>query len=122
MLNLAFQILSSPKGSRQGQRTLQGHQTHHRPVHIEGEGSGKFLEEHIRQEILMLPSLENMHFHIKNICFWGQPSDVALKFICSAVAARGSLVWILGTDPRTSYQAMLCGRPTYKVEEDEHRC
>ena len=45
-----------------------------------------------------------------------------VKFTCSASAARGSPVWILGSD-----MALLgtpcCGRcPTYKVEEDGHGC
>ena len=53
---------------------------------------------------------------------WGQPGAIAVKFACSALAARGSLVRILGADLRTAHQAMLWRRPTYKVEEDGHGC
>ena len=37
----------------------------------------------------------------------GHPSGVVVKFICSALAARGSMVWILSTDPHTAHQAIL---------------
>ena len=37
----------------------------------------------------------------------GQPSSAAVKFACSASAAQGSPVWILGVDLHTAYQAML---------------
>ena len=29
---------------------------------------------------------------------WDQPGSVVVKFVCSASAAQGSQVWILGTD------------------------
>ena len=41
-----------------------------------------------------------------------------VKFTRSALVAWGLLVWILGMDLRTAYQAMLWLRPTYKLEED----
>ena len=52
----------------------------------------------------------------------GQPGGTVFKCTCSASAARGSPVQILG-----AYRALLgkpcCGRrPTYKVEEDGHGC
>ena len=31
---------------------------------------------------------------INNIIYWGQPGGVAVKFVCSALAAWGLLVWI----------------------------
>ena len=43
---------------------------------------------------------------------WGWPSGIAVKFVCSASAARGSLVWILGAVLHTTYQAMLWCHPT----------
>ena len=45
-----------------------------------------------------------------------------VKFVCSASAARGSLVQIQGADLHTAGQAMLWRCPTDKVEEDWHRC
>ena len=52
----------------------------------------------------------------------GWPGDAVVKCTHSTLVARGSLVQILGAD-----MALLgkpcCGRhPTYKVEEDGHRC
>ena len=45
-----------------------------------------------------------------------------VKFACSALAARGSPVWIPGVDMALLVKPC-CGRcPTYKVEEDGHRC
>ena len=44
------------------------------------------------------------------------------KFVHSALAAQGSLVQILGADLHTAHQAMLWWHPTYKIEEDWHRC
>ena len=38
--------------------------------------------------------------------------------MCSASAARVSLVKILGTDLHTTHQAMLWRHPTGKIEED----
>ena len=34
---------------------------------------------------------------------WGQPSGIAVKFACSASAAHGLPVWILGMDLCTIY-------------------
>ena len=45
-----------------------------------------------------------------------------VKFACSASEALGSLVQILGADMAPLVKPC-CGRcPTYKVEEDGHRC
>ena len=52
----------------------------------------------------------------------GQPGGAAVKFPCSASAAQGSLVQILGVDMAPLGNSC-CGRhPTYKVEEDGHGC
>ena len=45
-----------------------------------------------------------------------------VKFSRSALAARGSPVWILGAD-MAPFGKSCCGRrPTYKEEEDGHGC
>ena len=52
----------------------------------------------------------------------GWPGGAVVKFTHSALAARGSLVWILGADAAplgTPYRGRC---PTYKVEEDGHGC
>ena len=41
---------------------------------------------------------------------------------CSVLVAWGSPVHILGVDLHTAHQAMLWQHPTYKTEEDWHRC
>ena len=51
----------------------------------------------------------------------GQPSGVGVEFAGSALAAWGSLVWILGADLSTAYQTMLQRHPIYKIEEYGHR-
>ena len=50
------------------------------------------------------------------------PSGAAVKFVPSTSLAQGLPVQILGMDLRTIYQAMLWQHPTYKMEEDGHRC
>ena len=52
----------------------------------------------------------------------GQPGGVAVKCARSASVARSLLVQILGMD-MAPLGTPCCGRrPTYKVEEDGHRC
>ena len=52
----------------------------------------------------------------------GQPSDVAVKFTCSASVIWGLWVQIPGADHAPLINPS-CGRhPTYKMEEDRHRC
>ena len=52
----------------------------------------------------------------------GQPSGTAVKCARSASAGQGPHVWITGVDMALLGKAC-CGRcPTYKVEEDGHRC
>ena len=52
----------------------------------------------------------------------GQPAGAAVKFAHSTLAARGSLVRILGVDT-AQLGKPCCGRhSTYKVEEDGHGC
>ena len=58
----------------------------------------------------------------KNVKFQGQLSGAVVKFVRSGLVAQGSLVRIPGADLHTTYQAMLCSSPTYKVEEDGHGC
>ena len=52
----------------------------------------------------------------------GWPGGIVVKFTCSALAAQGSRIQILGADLHSAYQAMLWQHPTYKIEEDWHRC
>ena len=52
----------------------------------------------------------------------GQPGGVVVKFARSALVAWRSQVWTPGMDLYTARQAMLYQHPTYKAEEDWHRC
>ena len=52
----------------------------------------------------------------------GPPDGVVVKFVQSALAARGSQAKIPGMDLHTAHQAMLWQHPTYKIEDDWHRC
>ena len=53
---------------------------------------------------------------------WGHLAGAAVKCTLSASVARGSPVRILGAD-MVPLGKPCCGRrPTYKVEEDGHRC
>ena len=52
----------------------------------------------------------------------GQPRGVVVKFAHSISIAQGSQVQILGMDLHTAHQAMLWQHPTYKIEEDWHKC
>ena len=51
---------------------------------------------------------------MKEKIYWGWFGDVAVKFVCSASAAQGSQVRILGTDLCTVHQATLWWHPTCK--------
>ena len=54
--------------------------------------------------------------------FGGQPGGTVIKFTRSTSVAQGSPVRILGAD-MAPFGTPCCGRcPTYKVEEDGHRC
>ena len=54
--------------------------------------------------------------------FLGLPGVTVVKCACSTSAARDSPVWIPGVD-MAPLGPLCCGRrPTYKVEEDGHRC
>ena len=53
---------------------------------------------------------------------WGRPGDGVIKFSCSALVAGGSQVPIPVMVVHTTHQAMLWQHPTYKIEEDWHRC
>ena len=52
----------------------------------------------------------------------GWPGGAAVKFACSASAARGSPVWNPGVDMPLLGKPCCGRRPTYKVEEDGHGC
>ena len=54
----------------------------------------------------------------KGYAIWGQPHGVVVE---SGMLSFGSLGLDLGTDLYHS-AAMLWQQPTYKVEEDWHRC
>ena len=57
----------------------------------------------------------------ENLCgSW--PGGLVVKFMHSALATWSLWVWILGTDLCTAHQAMLLQCPTYKIEEEGHRC
>ena len=60
--------------------------------------------------------------NLKESYYGGQPNGAEVKFAHSALVARGSQVWILGADIHTARQATLWRHPTYKIEEDWHRC
>ena len=47
---------------------------------------------------------------------------IVVKFPCSTLVAQGLRVQIPGKDLHIAHQAMLWQHPTYKVEEDWHRC
>ena len=51
-----------------------------------------------------------------------QPGGIVVKFAHPALAAQGLQVQILGTDLHTTHQDILWLHPTYKIEEDWHRC
>ena len=50
------------------------------------------------------------------------PSNIVVKFACSALVAWGLQVQMVGMDLHTPHQAMLWQHPTYKIEEDWHTC
>ena len=59
---------------------------------------------------------------VKDEKLWGQPSGIVVQFTCSTVAAQGSWVQIPSVNLHTAHQAMWWWHPTYKIEEDRHRC
>ena len=63
-----------------------------------------------------------MIINIKIHLHQGEPSGVVVKFTHFALVARGLWIQILGADLCTTHQAMFCWRPTYRIEEDCHRC
>ena len=52
----------------------------------------------------------------------GQANGIVVGFMHSAFVAWGSRVQILGVVLHTAHQAMRGQCPTYKIEEDWHRC
>ena len=75
--------------------------------------------------ITLLAAFACINFFIinfKRYQFRGRPTGVVVKFTSSASVARGLQVQIQGTDLHTTIQAMLLWHPTYKVEEDWHKC
>ena len=59
---------------------------------------------------------------VKESIHRGQPRGTEVKFTRSISVARGSPVRIPGADLHTVIKPCCGRRPTYKVEEDEHRC
>ena len=51
----------------------------------------------------------------------GLASGTVVKLACSASAAWGSQVWILGVDLHAAHQAILRQHPTRNIEEDCNR-
>ena len=51
-----------------------------------------------------------------------QPGGIVVKFLHSTSVAQGTQFQILGADLCTTHQAMQWWLPTYKIEEDGHRC
>ena len=58
----------------------------------------------------------------KNKFLRGWPGSTVVKFVHSASGAHDLRVQIPGADLHTAHQAMLWRCPTYKTEEDWHRC
>ena len=67
----------------------------------------------------MCNSLYHYTFPVLRIIYSGWPSGTAVEFTYSASAAW---VWIPGADVVPLGRPCCGRRPTYKVEEDEHRC
>ena len=63
-----------------------------------------------------------MFYCKKKVIFRGWPRGVVVKFTCSALVAQGLSVQIPSLDLHTVHRAVLWWRPTYRVEEDWHRC
>ena len=72
----------------------------------------------------VVQTLDNIAIYIYNlkINFRAGPVAAAVKCARSTSAAWGSLVPILGADMALLGMPCCGGRPTYKVEEDGHRC
>ena len=81
---------------------------------------GHLLIQHIFTKH-QLSSQDHVRFCVRTLLkrqmIWGRPVGVVVKFACSASAAQG-----LGLDLHIAHQAMLQWHPTYKIEEDWHRC
>ena len=63
-----------------------------------------------------------MSIHTLKTMPWGQPGGIVFKFLHFALDAQGLRAQMPGVDLHTTHQAMLCQCPTYKLEEDWHRC
>ena len=59
---------------------------------------------------------------VKKSFFGGQSGSIAVKCSCSASAAQGSLVQILGVDMAWLVKPCCGGRLPHEVEEDGHGC
>ena len=64
----------------------------------------------------------SQYYSIKNGNIRGLPSGTAVTFVHSASVARGSRVQIPAADMAPLGKPCCGRRPTYKVEEDGHRC
>ena len=70
----------------------------------------KNIEELKYAQYIMLDETKASNIHTLG----GQPSGVVFNFMCSASAAQGSQVQILGMNLHTTHQAMLWWHPTSK--------
>ena len=59
---------------------------------------------------------------IRLVPYRGQACVIAVKFMRSALAAWGSLVQILDVNLALLIKPCCDRHPTYKIEEDGHRC
>ena len=71
---------------------------------------------------LFLECVKNPQISIEKQISWDWPGGIVVKLVCSTLVAWGSWVQIPGVDLHAAHQAMLWWRPTYKIEEDWHRC
>ena len=80
----------------------------------------KFVVEEVDSCSQVAPNIRFCLFQTK--VSWDWPGGIVVKFSSSTLAAWGSQFPIPGTDLHNAHQAVLWQCPTYKLEEDWHRC